>query len=128
MHGHMKVKFTKYIFKLLRSENFPPPLKKNPDWTSSYTLWSKSLCTPDDYNSHIFDDLKMAITEYIQNVDRAVLNTVFENTVRSVNKCLETGGGEGVGSIWKLLVTFCIVIIRCTETFWSPCIYYIFIV
>jgi hypothetical protein len=24
--------------------------------------------------------------------------------------------------LWILLVTFCIVIIRCTETFWSPCI------
>ena len=35
----------------------------------------------------------LIITEYIQNVDRAILNTVFENTVRRVNKCLETGGG-----------------------------------
>ena len=40
------------------------------------------------------DELKMAITEYIRNVDRAMLNTVFENTVRRVNKCLETGGGH----------------------------------
>jgi hypothetical protein len=45
-------------------------------------------------NPHSTDDLKMAITEYIRNVDRAVLNTVFENTVRCVNKCLETGGGH----------------------------------
>jgi hypothetical protein len=36
----------------------------------------------------------MAITECIRNVDRAVLNTVFENTVRRVNKCLETDGGH----------------------------------
>jgi hypothetical protein len=41
---------------------------------------------------HTIDDLKMAITEYIRNVDRAILNTVFENTVRRVNKCRETGG------------------------------------
>jgi hypothetical protein len=59
----------------------------------------------------------MAITEYIRNVDRTILNTVFENTVWGVNKCLKTGG-----SLWTLLVTFCIVIIRCTETFWSPSI------
>jgi hypothetical protein len=26
------------------------------------------------------DDLKMTITEYIRNVDRAILNTVFENS------------------------------------------------
>jgi hypothetical protein len=37
---------------------------------------------------------KLAITEYIRNVDRAILNTVFENTVRRVNECLETGGGH----------------------------------
>ena len=58
------------------------------------TRWSKSLCVPDDYNPHTLDDLKMAITEYIRNVDHAILNTVFENTVRGVNKCLETGGGH----------------------------------
>jgi hypothetical protein len=34
----------------------------------------------------------MAITKYIRNVDRAILNTVFENIVRPVNLCLETGG------------------------------------
>ena len=45
-------------------------------------------------NTHKIDDLKMAITEYIRNVDRAILNTVFENTVRRVNKCLETGRGH----------------------------------
>jgi hypothetical protein len=40
------------------------------------------------------EDLKMAITEYIRNVDRAILNPVFENTIQRVNKCLETGGGN----------------------------------
>jgi hypothetical protein len=40
---------------------------------------------------HTTDHLKMAITEYIWNVDRAILNTVFENTVRRINRCLETG-------------------------------------
>jgi hypothetical protein len=58
------------------------------------TGWSKSVCAPDDYNPHKTDDLKMAITECIRNADRAILNTVFENTVRRVNKCLETGGGH----------------------------------
>ena len=43
---------------------------------------------------YTIDELKMAITEYSRNVDRAILNTVFENTVRRVNKCLETGGGH----------------------------------
>jgi hypothetical protein len=45
-------------------------------------------------NPHTIDDLKMVITEYIRNADRAILNTVFEHKVRRVNKCLETGGGH----------------------------------
>jgi hypothetical protein len=36
----------------------------------------------------------MTITEYIWNVDRAILNTVFENTVQRINKYLETGRGH----------------------------------
>jgi hypothetical protein len=40
------------------------------------------------------DYFMMVITEYFRYVDRAILNTVFENTVRRVNKCLETGGGH----------------------------------
>jgi hypothetical protein len=43
-------------------------------------------------NPHKIYDLKMAITEYIRNFDRAIVNKVFENIVRGLNKCLETGG------------------------------------
>jgi len=35
----------------------------------------------------------MAVTGYIRNVDRDILNTVFDKTVRRVNKCMENGGG-----------------------------------
>jgi hypothetical protein len=70
-------------------------------YLSIYRMIIKSLCTWGamkyslySNNPHIIDDLKMAITEYIRNVDRAILNTVFENTVRRVNECLETGGGH----------------------------------
>jgi hypothetical protein len=45
-------------------------------------------------NLRKIDDLKMAITEHIRNLYHAILNTVFENTVRRVNKCVETGGGQ----------------------------------
>jgi hypothetical protein len=37
-------------------------------------------------NPQKIGDLKMAITKDIRNVDRAILNTVFENTVRRANK------------------------------------------
>ena len=70
---------------------------------------------------YTIDELKMSITEYILNVDRAILNTVFENTVRRVNKCLENWRG----TLWTLLVTFCIVIIRCTETLYHSVFKYI---
>ena len=46
------------------------------------------------FTEHTTDELKMTITEYIRNVNRAILNTVFENTVRLANKCLATGGGH----------------------------------
>jgi hypothetical protein len=36
----------------------------------------------------------MAITEYIRNVERAIMDTVLEDKVRRVNKCLETGGED----------------------------------
>jgi hypothetical protein len=58
-----------------------------------YRVIKKALCTL-QLHPHTIDEVKMAITEHIWNVDRAVLNTVFENTVRGVNKCLETGGGH----------------------------------
>jgi hypothetical protein len=45
-------------------------------------------------NPHTTDDLQLAITEYIRKVHRAILNTVFENTVQRVNKCLETDRGH----------------------------------
>jgi len=45
-------------------------------------------------NPHTIDGLKTAITDYIRYVDRAILNTVFDNTVRRVNKCLQTGRGH----------------------------------
>jgi translation initiation factor 2 gamma subunit (eIF-2gamma) len=69
-------------------------------------MWSNTICVlhqiQDDQKVsvhlkitvHASYDLKMAITERIRNADRAILNTVFENTFRRVNKCLETGGGH----------------------------------
>ena len=45
-------------------------------------------------NPHTTDELKMAITEYVRNVGRDIMNTVFGNRFRRVNKCLETDGGQ----------------------------------
>jgi hypothetical protein len=56
-----------------------------------YRVIKKSLCTWRLQYSTI-DDLKMVITEYIRNADRAIVNTVFENTVRRVNIWRLAGG------------------------------------
>jgi hypothetical protein len=55
---------------------------------------------------------KLAIVEYIRNTDYVILNTVFENSVRSVNKRLETVGrhfehssssSSSIGPRWLML-------------------------
>jgi hypothetical protein len=66
--------------------------------TFPITELSKRLCTSDDYgtykiqlnNLHTVDDLKMAVTEYTRNADRAILNTdrAILNTDRAI---LNTG-------------------------------------
>jgi hypothetical protein len=61
---------------------------------SDFFLWGAMKNSVFSDNPRTTHGLKMVITEYIRNVDRAILNTVFENTVRCVNKCLETGGGH----------------------------------
>jgi hypothetical protein len=71
--------------------------KLNPHIHPHSTGWSKSVCAPDSVypnNPDTIDDSKMAITEYIRNVQSAILNTIFENTCRRINKCLEIGGGN----------------------------------
>jgi hypothetical protein len=51
-----------------------------------FFLWGAIKNSVYSNNPDRNDDLKMAITEYIRTVGRAILNTVFENTVRPVNK------------------------------------------
>jgi hypothetical protein len=57
-------------------------------------LWGAMKNSVFSNNPHTIDDLRMAITEYILNVDRAIPNTIFGNTVWRVNKHLGTVGGH----------------------------------
>jgi hypothetical protein len=57
-------------------------------------LWGAMKNSVYSNSLHKYYELKMAITEYIRNVDRAILNTFFENTFRRVNKRLKNGGGH----------------------------------
>jgi hypothetical protein len=49
-------------------------------------------CATDDYSTKTCKNISNSVDHLY--VDRAILNTVFENTDRHVNKCLETGGGH----------------------------------
>ena len=75
------------------SKTIWPP--RSPDISlPDFFLWGAIKNSGYSNSPHTTDELKMAVTEYIRNVDRAILNTVFESTVRHVNECLETGGGH----------------------------------
>jgi hypothetical protein len=92
--AHMSMVLLDDVFadRIISKTIWPPrfPDLSPPD----FLLWGAMKNSVYSNNPHNIDELKMAITEYIRNVDRAVLNMVFENTVRRVNKCLETGGGH----------------------------------
>jgi hypothetical protein len=45
-----------------------------------------------------------------------------EHGLREHSSACHYMSGDWRRTLWTLHVTFCIVIIRCTETFWSPCI------
>jgi hypothetical protein len=75
------------------SKTIWPPRSLNLSLPNCF-LWGAMKNSVYSNNLHTTDDLKMAIKEHIWNVDHAILNTVFKNTVPCVNKCLETGGGH----------------------------------
>ena len=89
---HMSMALLDDVFadRIVSKTIWPPrsPVLSPPD----FFLWVAMKNSVYSNNPHTIDELKMAITEYIRNVDRAILNTVYENTVRHVSKCLETGG------------------------------------
>jgi hypothetical protein len=91
---HMSIAILNYVFAdgIISKTIWPPrsPDLSPPDFFLGVAMKNSVYSN----NPHTIDELKVAITEYNRNVDRAILNTVFENTVRRVNKCLETGGGH----------------------------------
>jgi hypothetical protein len=89
--AHMSMAFLEDVFagRIVSKTIWPP---RSPDLSPPvFFLWDEMRNSVYSNNPHAIDELKMATTEYIRNVDHALLNTVFENTVRRVNKCLETG-------------------------------------
>jgi hypothetical protein len=83
----------------------------------TYTGWSKILCAPDDYDTESFLAQSDCLTadRQGQGDTRLILTpSVIPNSNYAI-----------MVSDWNCLKYFCVffftVIIRCTETFWSPC-------
>jgi hypothetical protein len=92
--AHMSMVLLEDVFadRIISKTIWPP---RSPDLSlPNFFLWGVMKNSVHSNTPHTIDELKMDITEYIQNMDRAILNTVFENTVWRVNKCVETGGGH----------------------------------
>ena len=91
-HMSMAVLDDVFVDKIISKTIWPPrsPYLSLPD----FFLWGVMKNSVYSNNPHTIDELKMLITEYIRNVDHAIVNMVFENTVWHVNKCLETGRGH----------------------------------
>jgi len=90
----MSVALLNYVFadRIITKTIWPP---RSPDLSPpDFFLWGVMKNSVYSNNPHTIDEMKMAITDYIWNVDCAILNTVFENTVQCVSKCLEAGGGQ----------------------------------
>jgi hypothetical protein len=91
--AHMSMALLDVFVDRTISKTISPP--RSPDLSPpDFFIWGTMKNSVYSNNPHTTDELKMAITEYTQHVDRAILNMVFENTVQHVNKCLETGGGH----------------------------------
>ena len=92
--AHMSVALLNYVFadRIITKTIWPP---RSPDLSPpDFFLWGVMKNSVYSNNPHTIDELKMLITEYIRNVDHAIVNMVFENTVWHVNKGLETGRGH----------------------------------
>jgi hypothetical protein len=88
------------------------------------TGWSKSLYAPDDYSTKNmqkyfkhFQSLTMIKQLELGIIDGISMSLVSPWPWQSVAK----QSVWAKRTLWTLLVTFCIVINRCTQTFWSSC-------
>ena len=76
------------------------------------TGWSKSLCVPEDYST------KTRKNTVFKQFQSPTMITYLELGITEHSSV----SGDWRGTLWTLFENFCIVIIRCTETFSSPCI------
>jgi hypothetical protein len=86
------------------------------DYTVYNTRWSKSLCAPDEQSPH-----NWWVEDGHHRIHVECGPCYTEHGLREHSSGCQQMSGDWRGTLWTLLVTFCIVIIRCTENFWSSC-------
>ena len=92
-----------------------------------YTGWSKILCAPDDYNTVSYKWCSKCPPPLSRHLltRRTVFSKTMFSIARSTFRMYSVMAIFSSSTVWRL---FCTVVVRCTETFWSPCIYiYIYI-
>jgi hypothetical protein len=91
------------------------------------TEWSKSLCAPDDHSTKLSVFEHYLHNWWFEDVHQRIHSECgpwyTEHGLREHSSAYQYTFGDWRGTLWTLLVTFFIVIIRCTETFWSPYTY-----
>ena len=84
--AHMSTALLDDVFadRIISKTIWPP---RSPDLSPSFFffLWGAMKNSLYSNNPHTIDDLKMAITEHIRNVDRAIVNTVLTQFGVSIN-------------------------------------------
>jgi hypothetical protein len=95
------------------------------------TGWSKSLCAPDDYNTESYKYCSKCpppVSRHSAQFDCLAADPQGQGDIRLTLTPSVTPNSNNVIMVsdWNCLKYFCVffcnVIIRCTETFWSPCI------
>jgi hypothetical protein len=116
----VRVKVFQFSMKKYMSDTFTFDTSKrrqNYLLLSTYTGWSKSLCAPDDYST-----LQMIICRWPSQNIFGMWTVLYWTPSSRTHFGLSINASRLAGDTLNINLTFCIVITRCTETFWSPCI------
>jgi hypothetical protein len=84
-------------------------------FSAVYTGWSKSFCAPDDYST------KLMIWRLPSHNTFGMWTMLYWTRSSRTKFGVSINVWDWWGTPLNIIVTFCIVIIRCIDTFWSPC-------
>jgi hypothetical protein len=96
-----------------------------PNAINKYRLIKKSLCTSwlqYKKQAKIFYTVSITYHDNVVRIHSECGPCYTEHGLWEHSSACQSMSGDWRGTLWTLLVTFCIVIIRWAETLWSPCI------